>query len=429
MFGGLRFGTVTGRWRTRQGACICLRRKTQAMHAPAVLLLALSFTLLLPSYAFADVFQIDLSESRLRLYDCYTSALNDETLGSDIAGYRYKNFLREITDLEYKETVSLTYGTSSISGYISPSTEYTEVYWKSELFDGADSALNNPPLVLYIPLGSTALPKGYRFRVSFSGMGWTIRYLNGSNYTNTQFSANVYRAFSGSSLADLQECTYSEGGYVAPKNSRVIALALQTTNRTGTRLLENHQYYLYSQISLQIDIPDATAQEINDQSVINTEEINDTIATQTEAQTEQLMDTTGSDSVATQQVTQGQQVFENLNFVTGINQALNNMQSAIVSQDVNTGVPFPGIQMAGFNIPAETIDPTTMMPEIMPYVRTVLTFVFCAAFISHIIHLIQAIFGITEYGDMVLSEHSPDFGPAVSKQFKPDYSINEDLGF
>lgn len=382
-----------------------------------------------PTRALADQFMIDLSDSRLRIYDCYTSSISDDTLAEDIGSYPFKEFWREITNLQYQEIVNLSVGTGTVNGYISPSTEYTEVYWKSALFDGADESLSNPPLVLYIPLGSTVLPQGYRFRVSYPHTAWVLRWLNGSNYVNTTFSATVVKAYSGTSLADLVECGQSNGGFVAQKSSRLVVLVLSTNNRTGARLTTNHQYQFYGNINFQIEIPDPTAEQINEQSVINTEEITDTIATQTETQTNQLKDTTGSNSIVGPATTQGQNVFENLSLVTTMEGAFDNINQAISTQDSDTGIPFPGMQMAGFVIPSYNVDPTQMMPEIMPYVKGMLTFVFCCAFLSHIVHLIQAIFGIYDYGEMVLDDHVPDVGYTVSKKFRPDYDIDEDLGF
>ena len=309
----------------------------------------------------------------------------------------------------------------SISPVSSTSANLDQLLMTESAYGNPSGLTSSKTLYVVASVSSGSLTNGMKFRLSP-----VFGSLLGTNGTIAQgdtipISPTQYKYYGRSSGGSWYELTPSNGLFTAPNQLTFVAVACNARGcQSGNGYAKLYGFSNSLGVLVYSQQPDVVS-AIDEQTEV--------ITSVTDNQTQELKDTTGSDTVASQQVTQGQQVFQNLSFMTGVNQALSNMQSAIVSQDVDTGVPFPGLQMAGFVIPAATIDPTSMMPEIMPYVRTVLTFVFCAAFISHIIYLVQAIFGIYEYGDMVLSDHVPDVGYTVSHSYKPDYSIDEDLGF
>lgn len=146
-------------------------------------------------------------------------------------------------------------------------------------------------------------------------------------------------------------------------------------------------------------------------------------------QTTQLKDTTGSDTVAGDTVSQTTQQIQQFPIVQMVEDFTTGIQQQIVSQDVDGTVTFPGMLMAGVTIPAATIRPMELVPEdLRNPIRMMVTFIFVQAFIRHIFWVIEAIFVIQEYGTLDVGMDSYDMGPRI-KNWSASYEIDEDLGF
>ena len=149
-----------------------------------------------------------------------------------------------------------------------------------------------------------------------------------------------------------------------------------------------------------------------------------------ESQTQTLTDTSGSDSVTNDVASQTNQQIQGLDMFDVTHQISEGIGNAITTQETDTSVTFPGMSLAGFSLPSASIDPLELVPEHKDTIRLMVTFIFCSAFISHIYSLVQAIFGIWEYGAGVeeFGNDAYDKGYKV-KSWGANYDIDEDLGF
>lgn len=329
-----------------------------------------------PTEAFADVLDINLTFDELRLYEEPT------TLPSEVD----QTYMRSLSIFQAFDPQYYTSG------------QNTEYWFRTQWFDAYDSALNNPVLALYIPLGSSIIPSGYKLRVSFPSNAWNIQVdVSGTAGAWQDITCTVNSVWVGSAVNTLQKCTASNGGFVSPTAGRVVVVLLNTTGRTGSRLLDSHRYMLEGTPKLYVEIPDPTAQQINDQSIINTEQI----TTGQQEQTETLMDTNGSGSITSGAISQGESIYENFSVNQLVDTVSGDIRQAVYSTDSDSTVTFPGMSLMGFTIPSVSIDPMTQLPVIADTVKLIVTFTFSAAFLRHIIELLHAIFGIYDYGDSV----------------------------
>lgn len=146
-------------------------------------------------------------------------------------------------------------------------------------------------------------------------------------------------------------------------------------------------------------------------------------------QTTALKDTTGSDTVAGDAVTDAQQTVNNLPIVNILDTFTTGVQQQVNIQDVDGTVTFPGMQLAGFTVPQATIRPMSLVSEdLQTIIRIMVTFVFVQAFLRHLFHLIDVIFVIQDFGTLDVGMDTIDRGPRV-KNWSSDYDIDEDLGF
>lgn len=151
-----------------------------------------------------------------------------------------------------------------------------------------------------------------------------------------------------------------------------------------------------------------------------------------EDQTQELTSTEGSNTVGSDAVSSGVQQYEALPIISLVGQTLDGFQQTLNTQEQDGTIAFPGLQMSGFVVPTVTVDPMSLVSEDMQMIiRTMLTFVFCSAFLAHIIRLAEAVFGIAEYGVGYedFGQGQGYYAPQQVVQWKGDYSVDEDLGF
>ena len=330
--------------------------------------------LLSPSTARADILDINLSMDELRIYEEPT------TLPSEVD----QAYMRNLSNYQDFDPQYYTSG------------QNTEYWFRSQWFDAYDSALNNPVLALYIPLGSSIIPSGYKIRVSFPTNAWNVQSdVSGTTGSWQDIVCSVNSVWVGSAVNTLQKCTASNGGFVAPTAGRVVVVLLNTTGRTGSRLLDSHRYMLAGVPKLYVEIPDPTAQQINDQSVINTEQI----TTGQQEQTETLMDTNGSDDVMdSENMDAYRRFYDQLGPVGQLTEVANQLRNATNTTVTSDIVLFPGISLMGFSIPAQQVTITDKMLGLVERIRWITTFCFVAMFIRYLRAFVAAVFGTEEIG-------------------------------
>lgn len=339
--------------------------------------------LLSPSIARADVLDINLSMDELRLYEEPT------TLPSEVD----QTYMRSLSNFRVFFPENYTY-TVGHSGSVT-TNNYGEFWFQSDTFDGYDSTLNNPVMALYIPLGSSIIPNGYKIRVSFPTNAWDVRpEVEGVTGSWQSIACTVNSVWVGSAMNTIQKCTASNGGFVAPTAGRVVVVLLNTTGRSSV-LLDPHKYRLNGVPKLYVEIPDPTAEQINEQSIINTEQI----TTGQQEQTDTLMDTTGSNDVMdTENMDDYRRFYDQLGPVGQLSEVANQLRNATNTTVTSDIVLFPGISLMGFSIPAQQVTITDKMLGLVERIRWITTFCFVAMFIRYLRAFVAAVFGTEEIG-------------------------------
>lgn len=149
-------------------------------------------------------------------------------------------------------------------------------------------------------------------------------------------------------------------------------------------------------------------------------------------QTETLMSTDGAQSGVEGYTGQVTNVYEGLQPVQVLGDLADEIRETVVTTESDSSIVFPGMSLSGFVIPSVSIDPMSLVPEsLREPIRMMVTLVFVSAFLSHIWHLIDEIFGIHDYGSAGpdFGNASYDLGPRVRGWDGFDSSIDGDLGF
>lgn len=278
---------------------------------------------------------------------------------------------------------------------------------------------DNITLVRFASFGGGNLPTGRRIEINCPG---TVKV----NYTASAIPAGI-----GSYMYKTITCTdfrYYVSGSGNTGKTRIYP------DSSGSFTMPIDAQYVFVTCQISLGVSGVQLWNISDDSSMfgvsfeRPEDQNEVAAIND--QTETLTNTDGSDTVTTDVTGQYTQDVENLDLFQLVNETFQTIQNGVSSQEQNGVVAFPGMSFQGFTLPAANVDPTSFMPSIMPHVKLVLTFVFCAAFVSHIVELLHALFGIWEYGANVESFGEGSGAPGYSvRKWTPDYSIDEDLGF
>lgn len=277
----------------------------------------------------------------------------------------------------------------------------------------------SPWLVRYANIGGGALSEGNRIQLTNLG-NVQIGISSDGTSGNTNYyyvNANDFRVYvSGSGGADLTRLYANDKGvYVLPFSAQYVVVVCRLTMPGAVTGSSYWQLTTINDFKVNTERPE----DQNEVAAIND-------------QTETLTSTEGSDTVtgdamgdATGQI-EGLQIF-------GLGESIaQGVSDAITTQEVDGSVTFPGMSLAGFVVPSVSVRPMELAPEsLRPVIRLMVTFVFCAAFVSHIVQLLHAIFGIWEYGAGAedFGGGSYDMGPRPVAWKSHDYGVDEDLGF
>lgn len=190
------------------------------------------------------------------------------------------------------------------------------------------------------------------------GTGFTV---SGRTLNNWQLYAVV-----GSTPTICQ--TDDSGCYVIPKNSTALWLVCEFAYNGGN-------YYVVDAPVIWL-VDDSTTNAVNQQ-------------------TQQLMSTDGSDSIASGAVEDAQQGLENVSIKNFAESFEDGLSQGITTQEVDGTFVFPGLQLSGFSLPAVTVRPMALLPSnLQSLIRMFVTFVVCAACVRTCIETIENILGI-----------------------------------
>lgn len=275
-----------------------------------------------------------------------------------------------------------------------------------------DATETNPYLIRYVNIGGGQLAKDNRISIKAENVTFYYGSATGSNGSSAVINAQQYRYFvsKGNNSGTTEIFPNDKGVFVMPFDAQYVFVTCRLALTTAVR---NATYWRFSDgIQVSIERPE----DQNEVAAIND-------------QTTQLKDTTGSDTVAGDAVTDAQQQVNNIPLVNILDTFTTGVQQQVNIQDVDGSVTFPGMTLAGFTVPQATIRPMSLVSEDMQtIIRSLVTFVFVQAFLRHIFHLIDVIFVIQDFGTLDVGMDSIDRGPKV-RSWSSDYDIDEDLGF
>lgn len=133
------------------------------------------------------------------------------------------------------------------------------------------------------------------------------------------------------------------------------------------------------------------------------------------SQTETLMDTTGADSVGSQQVTDAQSMVENMSMLNVIEEVDGAYHTAIATTDEQSTLTFPGISLpiagATYTIPSYSFDIWQFAPALEEPVRWITTFLFVSAFFGSLYNMWwKAVIGVRDWDEFAVRELATDLG-------------------
>ena len=269
---------------------------------------------------------------------------------------------------------------------------------------------SSPVLVRFAQIAGGELAKDRRIQISVKG-NITFKYSTNANpsyssdYLSVTRNCSNFRYFVSNSTTGGTEIFPDQyGTFILPINAQnvyvVCQVALSLSSGVQVYGFQNSEYF-----KVRAELPD-------DQNEVDA--IND--------QTDTFMSTDGSDTVVSGTNSSANSTINNMNLYQSVQSMLSGFWDSFYTTDASQVVLFPGISLMGFTIDAASVNVFNNLPIPINYVRMVVTFIFCSAFISHIIHLLQAIFGIYDYGLGV-----EDFSNGTLSY--KDYTADDDLGF
>lgn len=330
-------------------------------------------TALWPTRAFAAEGMINVADNQ---YWCLTLTQFSSFTSSDIS-----------VTMNNNETATL----DNLRGIASTNYKYQDMAGLS----------NSSTIYVLSTVSSGALTKGMKFWLD-PNFGNISYYDTTSNMSRVDIMPSQYKYFGRSSNGTWYDLTPENGLFTAPARLNFVCVA---ANARGSSALNNHAYCFSGTTKLdvyvsmhQTDVVSAIegqTTDINDQSQQNTQDILDG----QNNQTDELKDTTGSNTIASGALTQGQDMYQNFSVNQLVDSVTSNISQAVNSTESDSVVTFPGMSLMGFTIQPVSIDPMTQLPVIADTIKLIVTFTFSAAFLRHIIELVHAIFGIYDYGD------------------------------
>lgn len=275
------------------------------------------------------------------------------------------------------------------------STEYTF----NELFRTKNMSLSGISqgtyMDIYIRFGETMMKAGDTFKLilpnqfmweySDDGQRW-------STYTSS--FANVHVWGSNSTANGGYELTKDSFGYYHVEgNTSLLHIVFRASNVTGLsseRLNKPYtRFSFYNPLKVLFTLRDQQIDDLQTQTIYNTTQINNKITQQTQQQTSELKDTTGSDSVISGTDGVTQQIQSKLGFIAETATITSNLYDAILYE--GTGyVPFPEIAWQGQTIiAAQNVPILGYIPSIEDDIKTFNTIVLFLAWL-HGMHSLYA---------------------------------------
>lgn len=190
----------------------------------------------------------------------------------------------------------------------------------------------------------------------------------GTNFSVSNRALNNWKLYAVTS-SNPTLCTVDDSGcYVIPKNSTALWLVCEFAYNGGN-------YYVVDAPVIWL-VDDSTTNAINQQ-------------------TQQLMSTEGSDSIASGAVEDAQEGLENVSIKNFAEEFESGLSQGVTTQEVDGTFVFPGLQLSGFSIPTVSVRPMALLPtNLQSLVRMFVTFVVCAACVRTCIETIENILGI-----------------------------------
>ena len=286
-----------------------------------------------------------------------------------------------------------SFGTSdlSINPVSSTSASLDQLLMTDSAYGNPSGLTSSKTLYVVASVSSGSLTQGMKFRMqpvfgSLLGTDGTI-----AQGTNIPVTPTVYKYYGRRSGGSWYELTPTNGMFTAPYQLTFVAVACNARGcQGGNGYAKLYGFSNSLGVLVYSQQPDVVS-AIDEQTQV--------ITSVTDNQTEELKDTTGSGSIASGAISQGESIYENFSVNQLVDTVSGDIRQAVYSTDSDSAVTFPGMSLMGFTIPSVSIDPMTQLPVIADTVKLIVTFTFSAAFLRHIIELLHAIFGIYDYGD------------------------------
>lgn len=185
-----------------------------------------------------------------------------------------------------------------------------------------------------------------------------------------------------------------DGHYVSPVPFKAVAVFTNFLVNTTLPSLQFDEIRLYGTYHMYINYDYTNTNKTNQTITNTTQQQTYDIGQQTQNQTNQLKDTTGSDTVASGALSSTQQWVENLGFVSQTASFLSDTYSAVAGVEPSNSIHFPGIQFQSFTlVPEQDVPLTGWLPaEIENQVKTFLTVVFALIWFNGLKNLFEKIF-------------------------------------
>lgn len=263
------------------------------------------------------------------------------------------------------------------------------------------SASGNIKFANYISLSGTAIEKGEHFRIDVLRNGEAKFYYGtahtSGNYTETVRSTRNFVYLCSQNGSSFSELSMDDRGFFYSDTVKPSYVVVAYTVVNAPSMSSSYAYRAMTLPYLNVykDEPEPTFEGV------------------VQEQTEQLTSTTGSDTVASDVTSQYSQQVEGLQIFQFVENLDETFKQTLTTQETDSSVVFPGMNLAGFVIPSANVDPLQLVPpDLVTPIKMIVTFTFCSAFVSHIISLLHAIFEIYDYSNTVWYDDERTVGDA-----------------
>lgn len=273
--------------------------------------------------------------------------------------------------------VQSTYGKYSYGTIIQADTYYRS----SSGYSWSSKPSASPcTLVRFISDGGGHMSEGNKILCTAEGNVYvystSVSSPTASDYSGYYITANNYHYYvSKSGNADVTEVfPDSTGAFVMPFNAQYFFV---TCNLVNLSAASGSIWTVQSEFTLSYEQPS----DQNEVAAINN-------------QTQQMMDTTGSDTVSGDAITQGQQLVQGMNFITQTGSFVSGVVDTFANTEPSTGLQFPGLTIMGHTIlqPQMVNFLGYLGTDIENTIKTGITIVFFLAWVNGLRGLYHKIF-------------------------------------